>query len=45
MLAVSETHRKRGIATTLVRKAIDAMKEKDADEVSVYLSCVTVTSE
>jgi peptide alpha-N-acetyltransferase len=33
MLAVSSTHRNHGIATTLVRKAIDAMIERNADEV------------
>jgi peptide alpha-N-acetyltransferase len=33
MLAVSSTHRNHGIATTLVRKAIDAMVERNADEV------------
>lgn len=33
MLAVSSTYRNNGIATTLVRKAIDAMIERDADEV------------
>ena len=33
MLAVREEHRGKGIATKLVRMAIDAMIEKDADEV------------
>ena len=33
MLAVSSSYRNHGIATTLVRKAIDAMVERDADEV------------
>jgi len=33
MLAVSEGYRGRGIATKLVRMAIDAMIERDADEV------------
>jgi len=33
MLAVSSSYRNHGIATTLVRKAIDAMIERDADEV------------
>lgn len=33
MLAVSSTYRNHGIATTLVRKAIDAMIERGADEV------------
>ena len=33
MLAVKEEHREKGIATKLVRMAIDAMIERDADEV------------
>lgn len=33
MLAVQEEHRGKGVATRLVRMAIDAMIEKDADEV------------
>lgn len=33
MLAVSSSYRNRGIATTLVRRAIDAMIARDADEV------------
>ncbi|KAF1988785.1 acyl-CoA N-acyltransferase, partial [Aulographum hederae CBS 113979] len=33
MLAVSSTHRGRGIASKLVRKAIDGMRAQDADEV------------
>lgn len=33
MLAVSSAYRNHGIATTLVRKAIDAMAERNADEV------------
>ena len=33
MLAVQEAHRGKGIATKLVCMAIDAMKERDADEV------------
>ena len=33
MLAVKEEHRGKGIATKLVRMAIDAMIERDADEV------------
>lgn len=33
MLAVSSSHRGHGIATTLVKKAIDAMVERGADEV------------
>ncbi|KAF4630212.1 hypothetical protein G7Y89_g7930 [Cudoniella acicularis] len=33
MLAVSSQYRNAGIATTLVRKAIDAMEERGADEV------------
>lgn len=38
MLAVKEEYRGRGIATRLVRMAIDAMIERDADEVGYYLS-------
>ena len=34
MLAVREEHRGKGVATKLVRMAIDAMIEKDADEVN-----------
>ena len=34
MLAVKDEYRGRGIATRLVRMAIDAMIERDADEVS-----------
>lgn len=33
MLAVSSTHRNAGIATSLVKQAIDAMIERNADEV------------
>jgi len=33
MLAVQESHRGRGIATNLVRVAIDAMTARDADEI------------
>jgi peptide alpha-N-acetyltransferase len=33
MLAVSSSHRGHGVATALVRKAIDAMAERNADEV------------
>jgi peptide alpha-N-acetyltransferase len=33
MLAVSSSHRNHGIATTLVKKAIDAMIKRNADEV------------
>lgn len=33
MLAVREEHRGKGIATKLVRMAIDAMIERDAEEV------------
>jgi N-alpha-acetyltransferase 30 len=33
MLAVSAAHRGYGVATSLVRRAIDAMAERDADEV------------
>lgn len=38
MLAVREEYRGRGIATKLVRMAIDAMIERDADEVPSPLS-------
>lgn len=37
MLAVREEYRGRGIATRLVRMAIDAMIERDADEVCIPL--------
>jgi len=33
MLAVRDEHRGKGIATRLVRMAIEAMRTKDADEV------------
>lgn len=33
MLAVREEHRGKGIATNLVKMAIDAMIQRDADEV------------
>lgn len=33
MLAVQESHRGQGIATNLVRMAIDAMAARDADEI------------
>ena len=35
MLATKEQHRGKGIATTLVSKAIDLMIEKDADEIAL----------
>ena len=35
MLAVPEEHRGKGIATKLVRMAIDAMIAKDAEEVGL----------
>lgn len=38
MLAVKEGHRGKGIATKLVRMAIDVMIERDADEVHSSLS-------
>lgn len=38
MLAVREEHRGKGIATKLVRMAIDAMIERDADEVASLLN-------
>lgn len=37
MLAVKEEYRGRGVATQLVRMAIDAMIDKDADEVSSFI--------
>ena len=37
MLAVREEYRGRGIATKLVRMAIDKMIERDADEVCIYI--------
>ena len=37
MLAVREEHRGKGIATKLVRMAIDVMIEREADEVFPYL--------
>ena len=37
MLAVKEEHRGKGIATNLVRMAIDIMIERDADEVYIML--------
>lgn len=44
MLAVREEYRGRGIATKLVRMAIDAMIERDADEVwTRTTTAVTVT--
>lgn len=33
MLAVSSSHRGRGVASQLVKKAIEAMRERNADEV------------
>lgn len=36
MLAVKDEYRGRGIATRLVRMAIDAMRERDADEVGCF---------
>ena len=35
MLAVREEHRGKGVATKLVRMAVDVMIERDADEVLV----------
>ena len=37
MLAVREEHRGKGIATKLVRMAIDIMIEREADEVCILL--------
>jgi ribosomal protein S18 acetylase RimI-like enzyme len=36
MLAVREEYRGRGVATKLVRMAVDVMVERDADEVCSY---------
>lgn len=38
MLAVKKEHRGKGIATKLVRMAIDIMIERDADEVSQHFA-------
>ena len=38
MLAVNEEHRGKGIATKLVCMAIEAMRDRDADEVNQLLS-------
>ena len=35
MLAVREEYRGKGVATILVRMAVDAMAERDADEVRI----------
>jgi len=37
MLAVKEGYRGKGVATKLVRTAVDAMIERDADEVPLIL--------
>ena len=39
MLAVREGHRGKGIATELVRKTLDVMIERDADEVLQSQTC------
>lgn len=44
MLAVSSTHRKMSIGSNLVKKAIQAMKEMDADEVKSHWIFPTKTS-
>lgn len=41
MLAVSKTHRKMSIGSNLVKKAIQAMKEMNADEVGLFTSLCT----
>ena len=43
MLAVKEEHRGQGIATRLVRMALDIMIERDAEEVKLPLSKRTPT--
>lgn len=42
MLAVREEYRGKGIATKLVRMAIDAMIERNADEVRFFLSFLSI---
>ena len=42
MLAVKEEHRGKGIATKLVRMAIDVMIDRDADEVHLILKFVLI---
>ena len=44
MLAVSGAYRGHGIATTLVKKAIDAMVDRDADEVVLETEETNVTA-
>lgn len=39
MLAVREGFRGKGVATKLVRMAVDTMIERDADEVPPSLAC------
>ena len=41
MLAVVDEYRGKGIATKLVKMAIDAMIDKNADEVRFILGCET----
>ena len=41
MLATQQTYRGRGIASKLVRMAIDKMIEEDADEVCLAI-CITI---
>lgn len=41
MLAVREEYRGRGVATKLVRMAVDVMVERDADEVCLLYSVIT----
>ena len=42
MLAVKAEHRGKGIATKLVRMAIDAMIEQNADEVGIRTHCTII---
>jgi ribosomal protein S18 acetylase RimI-like enzyme len=44
MLAVAEEHRGRGIATSLVRMAMDAMKDAGADEIVLETEVTNVAS-
>ncbi|KAL9100938.1 MAG: hypothetical protein Q9163_003753 [Psora crenata] len=44
MLAVPEKHRGRGIATKLVRMAIDAMIERDADEICLETEVINTAA-
>ena len=45
MLAVKEQYRGKGVATKLVRMAVDAMIERDADEVGPTINFFWFTAE